>query len=165
MVYRPDPGLSLTASSKTGTTNERRHVKYENCSGKVPSRRMAWNWNPDRETTATRRKVDGGTCIPGRDWPYGRGGSEGVREKRRASAVRPAKPQKSAEDVVQYDGGWCGSGAGETKCVKCQFRFFPTTEMSVEGSGPKIGMNGGEFNFFFGQLSLFLSCLPPCFLA
>lgn len=53
MPQQPNPSLSLTASSKTGMANERRHVNYENCSGKVPSRRMAWNWDPDRETTAT----------------------------------------------------------------------------------------------------------------
>lgn len=62
----------------------------------------------------------------------------------RCYSMHAGSRRKSAEDVAQYDGRWCGSGAVETKSVKCLFRLLPATEMSASPWPCKQGWTQGQ---------------------
>lgn len=138
MPSRPNPGLSLTALSETGTTNEEQHARDENYSGRVPSLKMAWNGARIGTPRAPKGKLR-------RHLQPRPGLTVGEREARNIGTrlfTTLDNAEKSAEELVQYDGEWCGSGVCETAASKAYEVLVPAFpdggDERSDGLGPNL---------------------------
>lgn len=144
MPSRPDPGLSLTALSEPETTNEVQHARDENYSGRVPSLRMAWNGARIGRPRAPKGRLR--RHLQPRPWL-----TVGEHEARSIGTRLFAtldNAEKSAEELVQYDGEWCGSGGCETaapKAYEVSVPDFPDGgDERSDGHGPKSVASGQQ---------------------